>query len=315
MDLNRIAVFARVLEEGSFTKAARALSLPKSSVSRSVALLEETLGTRLLHRSSRKVSATEAGATYYAHVARALASIHEANAGAAEENVIATGLVRMTAPFDAGGDVFVPLLARFVEKHPLITVDLVLSGRIVDLVEEGFDLAVRAGPIGDQSLIARKIAEIRFGLFASRAYLKRRGAPTAIAELSSHDAVIFRGTRGHTTWSLTSGGLLESVDVSGRLSVDDMGAVRSAVLAGAGIGLLAPFTCAKDVASGKVVRVLPEWAGAAGLLSLVYSSTRFVPQRVVVLRDYLLTELGRVPWNCSEAPGAAPPRKRAAKPR
>jgi DNA-binding transcriptional LysR family regulator len=310
MDLNRITVFARVVEEGSFTRAARALGLPKSSVSRSVALLEEDLGARLLQRSSRKVSATDAGAAYYARVAGALASIGEANACAAEQRAAPQGMVRITAPFDARSDVFIPLLARFIREHPTITVDLELSGRIVDLAAEGFDMALRGGPVRDQSLISRKIAEIRFGLFASRAYLKRRGAPATVKDLASHDCVIFRGTRGRSTWTLTSAERTETVDVTGGLSVDDLGAVRAAVFADAGIGLFAPYMCAKEIASGKVIRVLPEWVGPASLLSLVYPSARFVPQRVVLVRDYLLEELRRVPWSCTEAPRSVASKKR-----
>ncbi len=301
MDLNRITVFARVLEEGSFTKAARVLSLPKSSVSRSVALLEEELGTRLLQRTSRKVMATEAGTTYYANVARALASIEDANASAAEENGVASGLVRMTAPYDTGNDVFVPLVAHFLSSHPTITIDLVLTSRIVELAEEGFDLAVRAGPVRDQSLIARKISETRSGLFASRSYLKKRGTPANIAELASHDCIIHNGLRGRSTWALSSQSRAESIDVSGRLSLDHLGAVRTAVVEGAGIGLIPLVLCADDVARGAVVRVLPEWVGPSSLISVVYPSARLVPQRVVVFREYLIEELGRIPWSCLEA--------------
>jgi DNA-binding transcriptional LysR family regulator len=309
IDLNRVAVFARVVDEGSFTKAALALGLPKSSVSRNVALLESELGTRLLLRSSRKLTVTEAGAAYYAQVAGALNAIDTASAAAAEEHSVPRGLVRITAPYDSGNDVFMPILARIVEQMPTISLEVALTNRHVDLAEEGFDLAISAGAIQNASLIARKVAEIRPGLFASRGYLKRRGTPTAIADLSQHDCVFFRGERGRTVWTLHSGERVERVEVSGRLGVDDMGAVRNAMVLGVGIALLPPFACAREVSEGTVVRVLPDWVGPTGQLNLVYPSARLVPQRVVMVRDYLLGELARIPWTCSEAP-----RKRAQRP-
>src|SRR5688572_11966359 len=147
MDLNRIVVFARVVADGSFTKAAQALGLPKSSVSRNVSLLEQELGTRLLLRSTRKVHPTEAGAVYYENVARALAGIEEANALAAETQTTPRGTVRLTTVADLGTLVVVPVLGRFVRKHPTIRVELQLTPRIVDLAEEGIDLALRAGAL------------------------------------------------------------------------------------------------------------------------------------------------------------------------
>jgi DNA-binding transcriptional LysR family regulator len=302
MDLNRIAVFARVVDEGSFTRAARALGLPKSSVSRSVALLENELGTRLLVRSSRKLSATEAGAAYYAQVSGALSAIDSASAAASEQQRMPSGIVRITAPFDAGNDVFMPIFVRLVAKFPAIRVDLAFTGRFVDLAEEGFDLGVRAGPIQDESLIARKIADIRAGLYASRGYLKRRGMPGTVSELADHDCVIFRGTRGRTVWTLHSGERAEPVKVTGRIAVDDMGAARNAMIMNAGIALLPPFMCAREIRDGSVIRVLPEWVGSTAQLSLIYPSARFVPQRVVLVRDFMLRELAQVPWTCSETP-------------
>jgi DNA-binding transcriptional LysR family regulator len=302
IDLNRITVFTRVVDEGSFTKAAHALGLPKSSVSRSVALLEDELGTRLLHRSSRKLNVTEAGAAYYAQVSGALNVIDSANVAAADQHSIPSGIVRITAPFDAGNDVFIPIFTRLVDRFPTINIELALTGRFVDLVEEGFDLGLRVGEIQDESLIARKIADIRSGLFASHAYLKRCGTPSAVSDLASCDCVIFRGTRGRTQWTVHSGQRIESVKVSGKLSVDDMGAVRNAMIMGAGIAMLPPFACAREVRDGTVVRVLPEWVGAPAQFNLIYPSARFVPQRVVVVRDYLLEELARVPWTCTEMP-------------
>jgi DNA-binding transcriptional LysR family regulator len=302
MDLNRLAVFSRVVEEGSLTKAAQALHLPKSSVSRNITLLEEELGMRLLHRSSRKVTVTEVGAAYHAQVAQALASIDDATASLAEQQTTPKGTVRITASFDAGSDHLIPIIARFVAKYPSISVDVALSGRHVDLAEEGVDLGLRAGVVRDQSLVARKVAEIRFAMYASREYVRKHGAPTTLDELRARECVIFKGANGRVTWTLSSDRRTETVEVQGPISVDDMGASRSAVLAGAGIGFLPPIAAAKEVTAGRVVRVLPEWSGPPTLLSLVYPSARLVPQRVVLFREFLLAELALIPWSCTNAP-------------
>ncbi len=302
MDLNRVTVFARVVEEGSFTRAAQLLGLPKSSVSRSISLLEEELGARLLQRTSRKVAVTEAGAAYYAEVGHALATIEEANARALEQRSTPKGTVRITAPFDASTDILVPLVVAFHEKHPAITIDLSLSNRAVDLVEEGFDFGLRGGQVRDQSLIVRKIAEVKHGLFASRAYVERRGQPSTVASLAEHDCVLFKSPRGRSTWTLLSGGAEESAAVHGGVSVDDLGALRSAVVVGAGIGLIPPMTVHAELASGAVVRVLPQWTGPSSPFSLVYPSARLVPQRAVLVREYLLKELALFPWGCTEKP-------------
>lgn len=257
---------------------------------------------RAIQRSSRKLTVTEAGAAYYAQVAGALNAIDTASAAAAEEQSVPRGLVRITAPYDAGNDVFMPIFARVVEQMPTISLEVALTNRHVDLAQEGFDLAIRAGAIRNESIIARKIAEIRPGLFASHSYLSRRGTPSAISDLSDHDCLFFRGERGRTVWTLHSGERVERVEVSGRLGVDDMGAVRNAMVLGVGVALLPPFACAREVSDGTVVRVLPDWVGPTSQLSLAYPSARLVPLRVVLVREYLLTELARIPWTCSEAP-------------
>src|SRR5512132_2871378 len=159
MNFNRIAVFVRVVDERGFTAAAQALGLPKSSVSRSVALLEEALGARLLHRSTRSVKLPEAGTAFYEQASRGLAGVEDAAAKVADLQAVVSGTLRITAPVDVGVSILEPVIARFVRRHPAVHFDVVLTGRLVDLVEEGFDLAVRAGPLRDGSLIARKLGQ------------------------------------------------------------------------------------------------------------------------------------------------------------
>jgi len=197
VDLNRVAVFLRVVEVQSFTAAAEALGLPKSSVSRSVAHLEESLGVQLLQRTTRAVQLTDAGRLYFEEASRALGALEQAQATLSQLDSRPQGPVRITAPADLGAQVLAPLAARFVRRTPGITLEFVLTARLVNLVEEGVDLAVRAGPLRDSSLISRRVSGLDAWIFASPAYLDARGTPTSLEELASHDCVLFRPRRGH----------------------------------------------------------------------------------------------------------------------
>lgn len=313
MDLNRVSAFVRVVHDGSFTAAAKALGLPKSSISRSVAQLEQDLGIRLLHRTTRQLHLTDAGTAFYERVSRALGDIDEATSAASDTQADLSGVVRVTAPVDLGVWALAPIVARFVRKHPKIRVEVSLSGRVVDLVAEGFDLAVRAGPLRDSSLIARRVGGLQSVLYASSRYVARRGEPKVLADLADHDCVLFRSTTGKATWELgRADGTIASVDVSGPVSSDDLSFVRKAVLASCGVGILPTFLCARAEVTGKLVRVLPEWSLSGAVLHVAYPSTRFVPQRVVVLREYLLAALGRLGKQC-ESKRAEHERETAAK--
>ncbi len=304
MDLNRVSAFVRVVQDGGFTKAAQSLGVPKSSVSRSVAQLEQDLGVRLLQRTTRQVHLTDAGSAFYDRVARALGDIDEATLAASDMHAQLRGTVRITAPPDFGVSVLAPLLARFVRKNPAIHVDVVLTGRVVDLVAEGFDLAVRAGVLRDSSLVARRIGTLGSALYASPKYVARRGQPNDVAELASFDGVLFRAQNGKTTVRLVRDGESRDVEMQGPLAGDDFGFVRKAVLAGVGIGVLPEFLCARDEERGKLVRILPEWRfEGSGALHVVYPSARFVPQRVVALREHLVKRLADVVRTCERVRG------------
>jgi len=301
MDLNRVSAFVRVVLDGSFTAAARSLGLPKSSVSRSVAQLEQDLGIRLLHRTTRKLALTDAGSAFYERVSRALGDIDEATSAAADSQSELRGPVRVTAPTDIGIWALAPMLAEFTRSQPGIRVELSLSNRVVDMVAEGFDLAVRAGPLRDSSLIARRVGELRSVLYASPAYLQRRGTPKDIGELAGHDAVVFRPTNGKSSWTMVSpAGGQKTIEMTGPLACDDMSFAREAILAGAGIGVVPEFLCGAAEEEGEVVRVLPEWSVHGSVLHLAYPSARYVPQRVVVLRDFLANELASLGKTCAE---------------
>lgn len=302
MDLNRVSAFVRVVADGSFTGAAKALGLPKSSVSRSVAQLEQDLGIRLLHRTTRKLHLTDAGAAFYDRVARALTDIDEATVAAADMQAELRGTVRVTAPVDLGAAVLAPIVARFVRKHPAIHIDLVLTGRVVDMVAEGFDLAVRVGPLRDSSLIARRVGQLDSALYASRKYVARRGQPKDVDDLANHDCILFRPSQGKEVWRIVNpAGDKREVAVAGAISADDLSFIRKAVLSGAGIARLPQFLCAREEASGIMVRVLPAWASEGAILHMAYPSARYVPQRVSVFREFAAGELTKVAKQCEAA--------------
>jgi DNA-binding transcriptional LysR family regulator len=299
MDLNHVAIFARVVELESFTAAAKQLGLPKSSVSRTVTRLEDELGVRLLQRTTRKLHLTEAGRAYYERARVALVGLEEAASAATNLGAEPRGTVRMSAPTDMGNLSFGDMVARFVRKYPLVHVEISLSSRYVDLVAEGFDLALRAGKLADSSLVARKIGTDSLGLFASASYLRRRGRPKTLAELAEHDCVLFNGQHGKCEWQLTGPRGIERVTVRGPLSADEMGFVQQAVAAGVGIALLPIMGVRFAAARGRAlmpVHVLSEYSISGNGLHVVSPSTRLASASVSAFRDFLVAELTEL-WN------------------
>jgi DNA-binding transcriptional LysR family regulator len=299
MDLNHVAVFARVVELESFTAAAKQLGLPKSSVSRTVTRLEDELGVRLLQRTTRQLHLTEAGQAYFERARVALAGLEEAAAAATNLSAEPRGTVRMSAPASIGILNLGELVARFVRQYPLVHVEISLSSRFVDLVAEGFDLALRAGNMADSSLVARKIGVDTLGLFASPAYVRRRGRPKTVADLARHDCVLFKGTHGKSEWRLTGPRGEEHVTVRGPLNADEMGFVQEAVAAGVGIAVLPVIGARLAAARGVLpmpVRLLPEYTAFGSGLHLVSPSTRFPSASVVAFREFLLAELSAL-WS------------------
>lgn len=299
-DLNDVVALVRVVEAGSFTGAAAQLGLPKSAVSRRVARLEEALGVRLLQRTTRSLHLTDAGVAYHARAAGALAALGEARDVATEATGEPRGTVRLTAPSDLGGGVVAEVLARFGREYPKVCVDVELTGRLVDLVAEGFDLAIRAGQLRDSSLVARRLGEAHQVLVASPEYIKRRGAPKTVAELAKHECILWRSRQGEAKWTLEGPRGAETVVVRGSLAGDDFTFVRAVAAQGGGIGLVPVPGTVPDFESGRLVPVLPEFHGPSSPVHLVYPSARFLPQRVAVLRDFLIQNF-RIPDPCEKA--------------
>lgn len=298
MDLNRVVTFLRVVEAGSFTAAAKALDLPTSSVSRSVAKLERDLGIVLLERTTRSLALTDAGRTYYERARDAVTGLDEAMVMAGEAASEPSGFVRLAAPPEIMGKLTASL-GSFIERYPKIQVDVVTTARGAELVGAGVDLAIVLGRLDDSSLMVRRLGTTVYRLFASAAYLERQGHPKKLADLAHHKAVLHRGNQGRAVWELTGPNGTESVEVQGALSADSFQFVLQGISAGHGIGLL-PEQCLLAPERGSelpIVPVLPELSTQGAVQSLVYAS-QHVPKRVKLLRDYLAE---RVQMQCTRS--------------
>jgi DNA-binding transcriptional LysR family regulator len=293
MDYNDIPLFVRVVEAGSFTAAAQALGTQKSSVSRSVSRLEQELGVRLLQRTTRKLALTDAGQAFFERVRGVVVGVDEAADAVKELGGKPRGIVRVSAMPDAHALGLPEAIAGFCEKYPAIHVECMLAARRVDLVAEGFDMAVRAGRLEDSTLVARRIGAPALLLFASPAYLRRRGRPKTLADLTRHDCVLHHWQGGREIWTLTGPRGEETVEVRGALSVDEMMFAVRACAAGMGVALLPVLVALETVRRGELEALLTDYAMTSGELNIVLPSSTFVPTRVALLRDHLVEHLRR----------------------
>ncbi len=301
MDLNLVRTFARVVESQSFTAAARSLGLPKSSVSRAIARLEEQLGAQLLERTTRQLKLTRTGRAYYDGAARALAALTDAEQMVVESQGEPRGIVRLTAPVGMDRSFLSGVVTGFAGQYPAIHVQVSFTNRVVDLVAEGFDLAIRGSRgrrLQDSSLVARKVAQLSLWLFAAPSYLEAHRPLRRPADLKNHECILF-DTRGATTqtWELMGPRGLEPVEVAGVFSTDDFFFIRDLVLRGAGITALVPR--AEDLRSGALVRVLPGYEIPDLTVSIVVPS-RKVPRRVALFRDALIEGFKHFPSSINE---------------
>ena len=296
MDLNDILVFTKVVETRSFTGAAEQLGLPKSTVSRKLAQLEERLGVRLVQRTTRKLALTEIGQTFYDRCAQIVADVAAAEQLVTDMQSTPRGRVRVTAPIDISTRYLGAICASFVAAHPDITVELEATDRVVDLIEEGFDLAVRFGALQESTLIARRLCKIESVLVATPAYLASHGTPATIEELDDHDRVLFTPNARVQSWTLAQGEATYEFGRPARFASNNISAVRDAVLAGAGISVLSEFMVAEDVAAGRLVQVLPDWHNRTVEAHALYPARQNLPPRLSLFLDHLAKAFDPVPW-------------------
>lgn len=274
--------YARAVETGSFSAVARELAIGQPNVSRHIASLEAYLGTRLLHRSTRKLSPTPEGERYYAEVRRVLDAIAEAESTARGDGKL-QGLVRVACPVALARFKILPLVKPFLKRYPDIELDLQIADRKIDLIEEGVDIAVRVGELRDSALKARRLGTARRICVASRAYLAEHGTPRTPKDLQRHNCVLFSLLATGNSWPFEG----EPVEVGGNFKVNSPEGVRSAVLDGLGVGLMPCWLVADALAAGEVVQLLTEWPVPALPITALYPAQRLLPRRAAVLMDYL----------------------------
>jgi DNA-binding transcriptional LysR family regulator len=252
--------FVRVVDTGSFSAAGRDLGIGQPAVSKLVAALEDRLQVRLLVRSTRHLTATEAGRTFYAHARRALDEAQEAEARARGSAAGLEGRLRVCAPVTFARLHLAPALGDFMDLHPALKLDVVMDDRTVDLLEEDIDVAFRLGDLADSALTARKLATADRLVVASPAYLARRGRPAAPGDLSAHEAIVYGRAGGETVWTFRKGSTESSVTVRTRLSFTAAEGVREGVLAGLGLTMASRWMFGPELADGRIVPVLEDWS-------------------------------------------------------
>ena len=286
-DLAHIVTFTRVVKAGSFASAARHLKITDSVASKHVAKLEQALGVRLLNRSTRKLSLTEAGASYYEHCARIVEEVESSKRALAELQALPRGLLRVTAPVPITNTLG-PMLREFLERYPEVQLDLDASNRIVDLAEEGFDVAIRVARALPPNVVARPLRSMRLHLCASPQYLQREGVPQHPADLSRHNCLIVPVAMPDSIWRFVRGSERVEVPVHGSLQSNTVEALHDLVLGGTGVTLLAGPTAGKDIREGRLTSLLTDWEIEPRVnVYAVYLPTRYLAPKVRVFVDFL----------------------------
>nr|WP_314545821.1 LysR family transcriptional regulator [uncultured Massilia sp.] len=283
--------FVRAVETGSFSVVARELRIGQPNVSRHVAALEKSLGTRLLHRSTRQMVATDEGRRYYAKAREALDIIAQAEAEAHGEQH-PHGLLRIACPESMGAELLIPALPDFLQRYPHVDMELRLGDAYVDLVAEGIDIAIRGGVLRDSSLRARSIGKSARVCVASARYLEQRGVPLQPDDLTAHECIIYTLLASSTgSWPFKNGDL----KVSGRVRLNSLEGIRRAVLNDLGIAYLPAWMVTKELQSGELVAVLTQHAAPRVPVNVLYSAERRLPQRAAVFIEFIAQVLADVP--------------------
>lgn len=303
-----MSAFATVVDAKGFAAAARRLGLSKASVSRLVQRLEDRLGVRLLNRTTRRLSLTEAGRTFYDGAHRMLSEAASAEAAVTQLAARPTGTLRLSVPMSFGSRHLGPLLADFLTLCPELGLDMVLGDRLIDLVEEGFDAALRIGSLGGSNVVSRRLCRVRRVVAASPAYLARRGTPQTPAELTGHDCLHYSYDAAGRSWRFRDANRGEtSVEIGGRVEMNNGDALAALAIAGHGLCLLPTFIIGDALADGRLVSLLPGWQDAADMsLHVVYQDRRNLAPKVRAFVDFLAERLADPPpWDGSPSQDVA----------
>jgi len=285
--ITALRVFVRVAEEGSFSNAARALGMSKSAVSKHVAALEAKLGTRLLHRTTRQVTLTEEGRAYWTRASRILEEVEEADNAVGTMKAEPIGTLRVSSAFSFGLRHVAPAIPDFIAQYPRLVVDLDFNDRMLDLLEDGIDVAIRIGDLPDSNLVARRLAATRLMLVAAPGYLERAGKPMAPADLARHTCLLYRGRTGPWHWRLGGAGGGTTIRVNGPLIANNGEVIKAAAVAGAGIARLPSFLLDDALESGALVEVLDAYRPDPLPIHAVYVPNRHLSAKVRRFVDFL----------------------------
>lgn len=295
--LSDIAVFVHVVRRGSFTAAANELGLSKSVVSKYVTRLEDRLGARLLNRTTRRLSLTEVGQAFYERSQRALGEIEEAEAEVSRLQGEPRGELRLSSPMSFGILHVAPLLPAFQARYSEVTVDMVLDDRKADLIDEGFDLAIRIGELPDSSLVARRLGPCRHVVCGSAEYFARHGVPQSPEALGEHPALTYRYQNSPSEWRLgDSDGRYHQVPISSRLQMNNSLALREALLKGAGVTLTPTFVVGADIQAGRLMAVLTEYKALEVSIYAVYPQRKHLSPKVRAFVDFLSDRIKDPPY-------------------
>jgi DNA-binding transcriptional LysR family regulator len=295
-DLQRMAIFARVVEDKTFSGAARHLGLSKSVVSKQVTKLEKSVGARLLNRTTRALSLTEAGTVFYAHCARIVEEMEEAKLAVGRLHSEPRGLLRLSVPVAFGRLHIAPAIATFLQAYPDMRVDMVTTDRFVDLADEGYDVVVRIVDQPAPALVARKLAPVNRKLVATSDYFRRHGVPRTPQDLEQHNCLTYTYFNPQDPWRFRGPEGDISVRTTGNLRLNDDDALAEVVREGLGLALLPTFIIGKDVQSGRLESALSQYIPVERYIYAVYLENRLLSAKVRALIDFLLERFGPSPY-------------------
>ena len=303
MEFASLRAFVKVVQSGSFTRAADALNTQKAYLSRVVTQLEKELGARLLERTTRALSLTEIGREFFERAVGILASVEDAERVVQKAQGEPRGVLKLTCGVEFGMLAVSGWISDYLARYPQVRVDADFTGRLVDIVHEGFDLAIRVGPLTDSTLTARKLGELDYGLYAAPGYLGRRMAPAQPADLATHETLAFSGGSHQATWALSRGQQVERVTVRPRLTANNVFAVRDAAVAGLGIAQLPVLVADAAVRAGRLRGVLTDWSLPTVPVHAVFASARYLTPKVRAFIDLAVEAMHRTqrPTNRSTA--------------
>ncbi len=289
-------VFTAVVDAGSFAGAADKLELSRGMATRYVAQLEEHLGVRLLQRTTRKLSLTEAGNDYRERAVQVLTMIAEAESSVAQQASVPRGVLRVSSSNAFGARHLGLAITEYLQRYPGVQVDVTLNDRVVDLLEEGFDVAIRVASKIDPGLVARKLASTRLVVCASPAYLEKHGLPTVPQDLVKHQCLTYAYVNAPNEWRFRREGVEQTILVSGALCGNSGDILRSAAIAGLGVSLQPDFLIYEALSEGTLVRILPQWETGDLAIFAVYPNRKFLPPKVRSFIDFLVERFGPQPY-------------------